>query len=65
MAHPFLAALERRAIEHKFTLCVGRSHAIHAEPTTFGVKLAGHYAAFARGRERLRSARAEIATSSI
>ena len=60
-----LAALKRRAIEHKFTLCVGRSHAIHAEPTTFGVKLAGHYAAFARGRERLRSARAEIATCAI
>ena len=60
-----LAALERRAVEHKFTLCVGRSHAIHAEPTTFGVKLAGHYAAFARGRERLRSARAEIATCAI
>ncbi|MCH7555299.1 MAG: adenylosuccinate lyase, partial [Proteobacteria bacterium] len=60
-----LAALKRRAIEHKFTLCVGRSHAIHAEPTTFGVKLAGHYAAFARGRERLRAARAEIATCAI
>ena len=60
-----LAALERRAMEHKFTLCVGRSHAIHAEPTTFGLKLAGHYAAFARGRERLRAARAEIATCAI
>ena len=60
-----LAALERRAMEHKFTLCIGRSHAIHAEPTTFGLKLAGHYAAFARGRERLRAARAEIATCAI
>ena len=60
-----LAALERRAVEHKFTLCVGRSHAIHAEPTTFGVKLAGHYAAFQRGRERLITARAEIATCAI
>ena len=60
-----LAALERRAMEHKFTLCIGRSHAIHAEPTTFGLKLAGHYAAFARGRERLRAARAEIAAARI
>ena len=60
-----LAALERRAMEHKFTLCIGRSHAIHAEPTTFGLKLAGHYAAFARGRQRLRAARAEIATCAI
>jgi adenylosuccinate lyase len=47
------------------TVCVGRSHGIHAEPTTFGLKLAGHYAAFARGRERLRAARAEIATCAI
>ena len=60
-----LAALERRAVEHKFTLCVGRSHAIHAEPTTFGLKLAGHYAAFSRGRARLVAARAEIATCAI
>src|SRR3546814_9269616 len=47
-----LAALRRRAEEHKFTLCVGRSHGIHAEPTTFGLKLAGHYAEFARNRAR-------------
>ena len=60
-----LAVLERRAIEHKLTLCVGRSHAIHAEPTTFGIKLAGHHAAFQRGRERLRTARVEIATCAI
>ncbi len=60
-----LAALETRAREHKMTLCVGRSHAIHAEPTTFGLKLAGHYAAFARGRTRLVQARAEIATCAI
>ena len=60
-----LAALERRAFEHKTTLCVGRSHGIHAEPTTFGVKLAGHYAAFARGRARLVAARADIATCAI
>jgi len=60
-----LAALETRAKEHKDTLCVGRSHAIHAEPTTFGLKLAGHFAAFRRGRERLVQARAEIATCAI
>ena len=60
-----LAALEARAKEHKDTLCVGRSHGIHAEPTTFGLKLAGHYAAFARGRERLVRAREEIATCAI
>ncbi|MEX2409177.1 MAG: lyase family protein, partial [Rhodovibrionaceae bacterium] len=60
-----LAALEARAREHKDTLCLGRSHAIHAEPTTFGLKLAGHYAAFARNRERLLAARREIATCAI
>jgi len=60
-----LAALHKRAMEHKNTLCVGRSHGIHAEPTTFGLKLASHYAAFRRGRERLERARAEIATCAI
>jgi len=60
-----LAALERRAREHKNTVCVGRSHGIHAEPTTFGLKLAGHYAAFARARARLVRARAEVATCAI
>src|SRR3954454_1266784 len=60
-----LAALKRRAIEHKDTATIGRSHGIHAEPTTFGLKLAGHYAAFARNRERLVAARAEIATCAI
>ena len=60
-----LRAIERRAFEHKATPCVGRSHGIHAEPTTFGVKLAGHYAAFARNRARLGAARAEIATCAI
>ncbi|MEQ8326956.1 MAG: adenylosuccinate lyase [Parvibaculum sp.] len=60
-----LAALKKRALEHKDSVCLGRSHAIHAEPTTFGVKLAGHYAAFARCRTRLETARAEIATCAI
>src|SRR5258708_10604785 len=53
-----LAALERRAREHKNTLRVGRSHGIHAEPTTFGAKLAGHFAEFHRNRTRLVPARA-------
>jgi adenylosuccinate lyase len=52
-----LAVIRRRAEEHKFTPTIGRSHGIHAEPTTFGLKLAGHYAEFARGRERLVAAR--------
>jgi len=60
-----LAALKSRAFEHKNTVCLGRSHGIHAEPTTFGVKLAGHYAAFSRCRTRLEAARAEIATCAI
>ncbi len=60
-----LAALKKRALEHKNTLTIGRSHGIHAEPTTFGVKLAGHYAAFARNRGRLVAARGEIATCAI
>ena len=60
-----LAALKRRAYEHKDTVTIGRSHGIHAEPTTFGLKLAGHYAAFDRARARLRAARAEIATCAI
>jgi adenylosuccinate lyase len=60
-----LAALKRRAFEHKLTLCVGRSHGIHAEPITFGLKLAGFYAEFDRNRTRLLAARAEIATCAI
>jgi len=60
-----LAALKARALEHKTTACIGRSHGIHAEPTTFGLKLASHYAAFARGKERLIAARREIATCAI
>jgi adenylosuccinate lyase len=60
-----LAALKKRAFEHKNTPTIGRSHGVHAEPTTFGIKLAGHYAAFARNRARLVTARAEIATCAI
>ena len=60
-----LAALKRRAFEHRFTPTVGRSHAIHAEPTTFGLKLAGHYAEFVRAKERLAMAKFEIATCAI
>ncbi len=60
-----LAALKRRALEHKYTPTIGRSHGIHAEPVTFGFKLAQAYAEFARGRERLQVARAEIATCAI
>src|ERR1700720_1220355 len=60
-----LGALKRRAFEHKFTPTVGRSHGIHAEPTTFGLKLAGHYAEFARDRARLLAARKEVATCAI
>src|SRR5436190_2478309 len=64
-ADKLLAALERRAFEHKLTPTIGRSHGIHAEPTTFGLKLAGAYAEFARGRERLVAARKEVATCAI
>jgi adenylosuccinate lyase len=60
-----LAALKRRAFEHKYTLTIGRSHGIHAEPTSFGLKLAGHYAEFSRGKARLQTARAEVATCAI
>jgi len=60
-----LAALERRAKEHKDTVCIGRSHGIHAEPTTFGLKLASHHAAFRRARKRLEAAREEVATCAI
>ena len=64
-ADDLLRALRRRAEEHKETLCVGRSHGVHAEPTTFGLKLAGHYAEFARARERLVAARTAVATCAI
>src|SRR5690348_12476608 len=60
-----LAALKRRAYEHKLTPTVGRSHGIHAEPTTFGLKLAQAYAEFARNRERMIAARQEVATCAI
>jgi adenylosuccinate lyase len=60
-----LGALKRRAFDHKTTPTIGRSHGIHAEPTTFGLKLAGHYAEFARNRARLAAARREIATCAI
>jgi len=60
-----LAALKARAFEHKDTVTVGRSHGVHAEPTTFGLKLAGAYAEFARARERMVRAREEVATCTI
>jgi adenylosuccinate lyase len=60
-----LAALERRAMEHKYTPTIGRSHGIHAEPVTFGLKLAQAYAEFSRNRERLLAGRREIATCAI
>jgi adenylosuccinate lyase len=60
-----LAALKRRAFEHKMTPTIGRSHGIHAEPVTFGLKLAFAYAEFARARERLTAARKEVATCAI
>jgi adenylosuccinate lyase len=60
-----LVALKKRALEHKYTPTIGRSHGVHAEPTTFGLKLAGFYAEFARNKERLKTAREEIATCAI
>jgi adenylosuccinate lyase len=60
-----LVVLEARAREHKDDVCIGRSHGIHAEPTSFGIKLAGHYAEFKRCRERMAVAREEIATCAI
>jgi adenylosuccinate lyase len=61
----FLAVLERRAFEHRLTPTIGRSHGIHAEPVTFGLKLAQAHAEFARNRQRLVAARADIATCAI
>ncbi len=60
-----LDVIERRAFEHKMTVCIGRSHGIHAEPTTMGLKFAGMYEEFSRAEDRLLSARNEIATCAI
>ena len=60
-----MTALRRRAVEHKTTPCVGRSHGIHAEPTTFGLKMARFHAEFARARRRLAAAREEVAVGAI
>src|SRR5471032_2961091 len=60
-----LAALKKRAFEHKMTPTIGRSHGIHAEPVTFGLKLAYAYAEFSRARERLANARKEVGTCAI
>ena len=60
-----LAALKKRALEHKNTVCIGRSHGIHAEPVTFGLKMAFAYAEFQRARERLVVARKDVATCAI
>ena len=60
-----LAGLKKRAMEHKYTPTIGRSHGIHAEPITFGLKLASFYAEFNRCRDRLVSARRKIATCAI
>src|SRR3954453_20376263 len=60
-----LAALKKRPLEHKMTPTIGRSHGIHAEPVTFGLKLAYAYAEFSRARERLIAARKEVATCAI
>jgi adenylosuccinate lyase len=60
-----LAALKKRALEHKLSVCIGRSHGIHAEPVTFGLKMAFAYAEFERSRERLVIARKDVATCAI
>lgn len=60
-----LEALKKRALEHKYTLCIGRSHGIHAEPTTFGLKMLGFYAEFERNKERLKAAKKEVSTCAI
>lgn len=60
-----MEALKKRALEHKDTICIGRSHGIHGEPTTFGLKLAGHYAAFKRARDRMINAKEEVSTITI
>ncbi len=60
-----MTALKARAIEFKYTVTIGRSHGVHAEPTTFGLKLAGHYAEFGRNRNRLVAARQEVAVTAV
>ncbi len=60
-----LVVLKRRALEHKHTICIGRSHGIHAEPVTFGLKMAQAYAEFDRCLERMKMARKEVATCAI
>jgi adenylosuccinate lyase len=60
-----LAALKKRAFDHKYSVCIGRSHGIHAEPVTFGLKMAFAYAEFRRARERLVVARKDVATCAI
>ncbi|WP_299436754.1 adenylosuccinate lyase [uncultured Rhodospira sp.] len=60
-----LEALKRRALEHRMTICMGRSHGIHAEPVTLGLKFASFYAEFERARDRLSAARADVATCAI
>src|SRR6202521_3726340 len=60
-----LKGLKRRAFEYKKTLTIGRSHGVHAEPTTFGLKLAVAYAEFSRARERMVRAREEVGTCAI
>jgi len=60
-----LAAIKKRAYEHKDTVCIGRSHGIHAEPVTFGLKMAEGFAEFTRAKQRLVAAREEIATCAI
>src|SRR5437870_7043466 len=64
-AEKLLEALKRRAFEHKMTPTIGRSHGIHAEPVTFGLKLAQAYAEFSRAKDRLIAARREVATCAI
>ncbi|CAK7192151.1 Adenylosuccinate lyase [Commensalibacter sp. Nvir] len=60
-----LNAIKKQAFQHKYTLTIGRSHGIHAEPTTFGLKMAGYYAEFSRNKDRLLQARKEVATCTI
>ena len=60
-----LSAIKKQSIKHKFTLCIGRSHGIHAEPTTFGLKLLTYYAEFSRNKKRLEKAIEDISTCAI